>query len=65
MNNILYFASKYLKQTFEKKPYEIGSIKYGLVMKNLLNMVQHVLYFPSKYLKQTFPIMKNLLNTVQ
>ena len=30
MNNILYFASKYFKRTFEKTAHEIGSIKHGL-----------------------------------
>ena len=35
-----YFASKYLKWTFEKKSYEIWSIKYVAGMKYLLNAVQ-------------------------
>lgn len=33
MSNILYFASKYLKETFEKKSGEIESIKYDPGMK--------------------------------
>ena len=78
MNNILYFASKYLKRTFEKKPYEFRSIKYGLVLRYLLNTVQYVQHCASNYLKRTFekkshkiasikygPAMKYLLNTVQ
>ena len=35
MNNILYLAPKYLKQIFEKKSHEIGSIKYDPAMKYL------------------------------
>ena len=36
---VQYFASKYLKRTFKKKSYEMGSIKYGPGMRFLLNMV--------------------------
>ena len=53
MNNILYFASKHLKRTFEKKSLEVGSIKYGPGTKYLLNTVQYVQHFASKYLKYT------------
>ena len=38
----------------QKKSYEIGFIKYGTVMKYLLNTVQQELYFASKYSKWTF-----------
>ena len=53
-NNILCFASKYLKRTFVKKLHEIGSIKYGSGIKYFSKTVQHVQYFSSKYLKRTF-----------
>ena len=52
MNNILCFASKYLKRTFENKSYEIVSIKYVPGMKYLLDTVYLVQYFAS--LKQAF-----------
>ena len=42
LNDILYFASIYLKRTFDKKSYEIGSIRYDPGIKYLLNKVQHV-----------------------
>ena len=45
MNNILYFASKYLKRTFEKKSIEIQFIRYGPGIKYLLNTAQDVQYF--------------------
>ena len=54
MKNILYFAFKYLKRTFEKKSHEIGYIKFGLGMKYLLNTVQYGQYCASKDLKRTF-----------
>ena len=54
MNNILYFASKHLKWTFENKSQETGYIKYVPGMKYLLNSAQHVQYLVSKYLKRTF-----------
>ena len=54
MNNTLYFTSKYLKWSFEKKSYEIGFIKHGPALKFLLSTVQHVLDFTSTYLKRTF-----------
>ena len=53
MNNILYFASKYLKRTFEENSHKIGSIKCGARMKYLLNAAQYVQYFISKYSKRT------------
>lgn len=40
INNILYFAGKYLKTDLLKKPDEIGSIHYGPGIKYLLNTVQ-------------------------
>ena len=30
---VQYFGSRYLKRTFEKNSYEIGTIKYGPAMK--------------------------------
>ena len=54
MNDNLYFASKYLKRPFEKKPRKIKSIKYCPDIKYLINTVQYVQYFASKYLKRTF-----------
>ena len=38
MTNTIYFASKYLKQAFEKKSPEIGSIKYVAGMKYFLKV---------------------------
>ena len=46
MNNILSFASKYLKRTFQK-----GRMKS--CMKYLLNTVQYVQYSAFKYLKRS------------
>ena len=54
MNNILYFASKFLKWTFEKMSHKIGSIICGRGIKYLLNTVQLFQYFTSNYLKRTF-----------
>ena len=53
MNNVLYFATKYLKWNFKKVSHETGSIKYGPGIKYLLNMIQHVQYFTSRYLKRS------------
>ena len=49
MNDILNFASKYLKRTFKKMSHEIGSIKYGPDMKYLISTVQYDQYFASRY----------------
>ena len=65
MNNVLYFASKFLKRIFKKKPCEIGSIRYGPIRKYLLKTVQHVLYLASKYLKQNFKKKPNEIGSVQ
>ena len=48
-NYIQYFAPENLRQTFEKKSYEVGSVKDGPGVKYLSNMVQQVHYFASKY----------------
>ena len=48
MNNIRYFVTKYLKQTFQKKLHEIRSFKFGPGMKYSLNTVQLNQYFGSK-----------------
>ena len=54
-DNILYFASEYLKRTFETSCHmKLGPVRYGPVMKYLLNTVQHILYYTSKYSKRTF-----------
>ena len=52
IQNVLYFASKYLKWSFEK--YHMKSGPSDMVLVYLLNTVQQVQYFASKYLKWTF-----------
>ena len=42
MNNILYFVSRYVKRTYEKKPHEIRSVKYGPSITYLLDTFQYV-----------------------
>lgn len=57
MNNIPYFASKFLKPTFKNKLHEIASIKYGTGIKYVLIYMMYDLFNKIYYVT-----IKNVLN---
>ena len=56
VNNVLYFRSKYLKQTFGRKSHEIWSIRYGHGLKYLKRIFNK---------SHTNKVCRRLLRTVQ